>query len=138
MYTLARAARIDPFTELDRLFDGVLPRTPSFEPALDVTEDEEAFVVRAEVPGVDPESVQVTFDDGALTIRGEKRTDDAAKNGRVHRTERVYGAFVRTLRFGSAIDAENVEASHKDGVLTVRLPKEAKARARSIKVRRSE
>jgi HSP20 family protein len=140
VYTLARAPRVDPFAELDRLFDGVLaPRpTAAFDPALDVVEDEEAFVVRAEIPGVHPDDVEITLEEGTLTLRGEKKAEDAPKSGRVHRTERLHGAFTRTLRFGTGIDAEGVVATHRDGVLTVRLPKEAKSRARTIQVRRAD
>lgn len=147
MYTLARAPRLDAFAELDRLFDGFLGRAPSngsgcaadgacaFEPALEIAEDADAYLVRAELPGLAPEDVTVAFEGDALTLRGEKKPEPAGEKVRTHRSERAYGAFARTIRFPAPVDAEQVTATHRHGVLAVRLPKDAKSRARTVKVR---
>lgn len=140
MYTLSRThrcdPRLDPIAEIERLFGGVGGTEPSaFAPTLDVSEDEAAFTVRAELPGVAPDDVQVTVEDGVLSIRGEKKSETTETKGRAHRVERRFGRFERSVSFPVAIDPEAVAATHRHGVLTVRLPKDAKSRARTVQVR---
>lgn len=131
------------FPDFDRLFEDVFGRTHSlagseFAPALDVTEDDDGFHVRAEMPGVAPNEVEVSVEDGVLSIRGEKKFTETTKDGRLHRTERRYGKFVRTVQFPTAIDADRVTATHQHGVLAIHLPKHARAKARTVKIETAE
>ncbi|HUR38601.1 MAG TPA: Hsp20/alpha crystallin family protein, partial [Planctomycetota bacterium] len=95
---------------------------PSFTPALNVFEDGESIVVEAEVPGLKAGDVEVAFDNGELTLKGEKKAD-LKENVPVHRRERLYGAFARTLTLPWEIVVDKISAEMKDGVLTVTLPK---------------
>ncbi len=115
-------------------FDAAL-EPAGIEPAVDVTEDAEAYVVRAELPGVAEKDVQVSFEDGTLTIRGERRSEVETKETRAHVVERRSGSFVRSFRMPGAIAEGKVGATLKNGVLTVLLPKREEAKPRSIEVR---
>ncbi|WP_322819720.1 Hsp20/alpha crystallin family protein [Tepidiforma sp.] len=96
-----------------------------WQPRVDVAEREDAFVVHAELPGVEAKDIEVTVADGVLTLRGEKRSErEEEQEGRVYR-ERFFGSFERRLPVPETVDIEGVEASLKDGVLEVRLPKRA-------------
>lgn len=124
---------------MDRMFGDFLGTAPAtyaeFAPSLDVTETDDAYVVRAEVPGVAPADLQITVEDATLTLSGEKKADDVAKDGRWHRTERRYGRFTRSIEFPHAIDGDHVQASFKHGVVTVTLPKPEKVKARTVNVK---
>ncbi len=106
-----------------------------FAPALDVAETPDSVRVRCEIPGIDPGEVDVSVTGNTLTIRGEKKTEDEQKGENYHRIERRYGQFVRTVELPSAIDAGKVEATCRNGVLTITLPKHEAARPRSIDVK---
>ncbi len=111
---------------------------PSWSPRCDVTEREDAIVVAAELPGVQPGDMEVTVADGVLTIRGEKRSErEETAQGRAYR-ERFFGSFERSLAIPQEVDADRIEAHLKDGVLEVVLPKRAptpKEPARKIEIR---
>lgn len=97
----------------------------AWQPRVDVAEREDAFVVHAELPGVEAKDIEVTVADGVLTLRGEKRSErEEEQEGRVYR-ERFFGSFERRLPVPERVDIDRVEASLKDGVLEVRLPKRA-------------
>lgn len=106
--------------ELDRLFD---TSARVWAPALDVSEDKDSFVIRTELPGLRREDIDVSLHDGELTISGERKTEEVKEGVAVHRQERSYGKFQRTLTLPSAVQTDNVKAAYKDGVLTVTLPK---------------
>ena len=107
----------------------------SFEPVLDVTEDENAVSVRAEVPGMDPKDIHIEVDEGVLTLRGEKKEEkDEQKDGR-HWTERRYGSFARAISLPAYVDAGKVEAKYKDGVLSITLPKTEQAKPKQVEVK---
>ena len=143
--------RWDPFREMamlrdrmDRLWDDRLeaPRiwTRPFEGfglSLDIAEEEDAFIVKASVPGVDPEDVEVTLTDNVLTIKGEAREDTEIEEENYHLRERRYGSFMRSVSLPMAVLAENVEATTENGVMTLRLPKAADVKPRRIPVRTS-
>ena len=103
-------------------------------PALDVSETDEAIEVTAELPGVKPEDVDVNLSEELLTIRGEKRAEKEETKRDYHRIERSYGSFTRTVKLPASVNAEKVEATFKDGVLTIVLPKREEARTRKVKV----
>jgi HSP20 family protein len=104
-------------------------------PALDVEETDDAVIVRAELPGMQPEDFTVEATADRLTIRGEKRLEREHRGRSFYRLERRYGAFVRTVPLPSQVNPDRVEASYSDGVLTVTLPKTEAAKARRIDVR---
>jgi HSP20 family protein len=128
-------------TGLDRLFDemtrdfGLIAPAPladaGFDPAFDVSEAEGAWTVRAELPGVAPEEVEVSVTGNVLTIRGEKKQESQP----LGRSERRYGKFVRALEFPTDLDGGKVEARSKNGVLTVTLPKAEASRPKTVAVK---
>ena len=106
----------------------------SWAPALDLSETDEAFRVVMEIPGVDPNAIEVSFEAGNLVIRGEKQRDLTSDKNGYQRVERSYGSFERDVRVGAPVDAEKIAADCHDGVLTITLPKAASARARKISI----
>lgn len=136
-------------TEMDRLFEnftgrfGVMPFFPSrFDtslslpsPAVDITEEEGAFKVSAEVPGMEEKDVEVSLSGDTLTIKGEKRQEREEKGDNLYLSERSYGAFQRSFSLPENVDREKIEASFAKGVLTVTLPKSAKAAPKKIEVK---
>jgi HSP20 family protein len=99
-----------------------------FTPAIDIVEDEEAFVLRVELPGMRAEDVTVSFDDHVLTIRGERMLENA-EGGAFHRRERSYGAFCRAFALPDRVDGSEAIAVMAEGVLTLRVPKREPASA---------
>jgi HSP20 family protein len=109
----------------------------SWTPPIDVYETDDRYVIAAELPGLARDQIELALEDARLTIRGQ-RIDRTASSGNVihfHQVERGHGAFARTFEFGSKIDTEAVSADLTNGVLTVTLPKAARAPARKIEVR---
>jgi len=109
--------------------------TAAWTPAVDVFEDRDAVKLVAELPGVKSEDVKISLENQTLTVRGEKRQVAEEKTERVHRYERTYGAFERTFALPGTVDADRIEASFADGLLTVTLPKVERARPRQIEIR---
>jgi len=97
------------------------------KPRLDETDDEKAFHVKIELPGMDQEDVDITLSDGLLTIRGEKKQEEEEKGKDFYRSERTCGSFRRTLPLPVEVDESRIEASFKKGVLSIELPKTAEA-----------
>jgi HSP20 family protein len=104
-------------------------------PALDVFEEKDELVVKAELPGMEKDNVEVNLTDHTLTIKGEKKKEEEVKEEKYYRSERSYGSFVRTLQLPADVQADKVKASFKNGVLEVRLPKTEEAKAKEIKVK---
>ena len=126
--------------EIDRLFDAPLTelaRASQFlsgaAPAVDVYEDKENFVVKAELPGMKKEDIDVSLHDGSLSISGE-RNEEKVENGEVYRSERYFGRFQRTVALPASVNAAQIKAQYKDGVLTVTLPKAEEAKPKQIDV----
>ena len=104
-------------------------------PAVDIYEtDQHEVVLKAELPEVKREDINITFENGVLTIRGERKYDDDVKRDNFQRIERHYGAFTRSFTLPATIDASRISANHKDGVLTIRLPQHDAARPKQIQV----
>jgi HSP20 family protein len=103
-------------------------------PPVDVTEDEQAVRVTAEVPGVRPEAVNIRLENNVLTIRGEKAQEERREGQRAQRYERVYGTFERSFTVPGTVDTEHIAATCEHGVLAIMLPKIEKARSRAITV----
>ena len=91
-------------------------------------------MIKAEIPGMNKDDIDITVENFLLTIRGEKKTEQAVKDEQFHRVERSYGAFTRSFALPHTVDSNNVQAEYKDGVLTVKLPIREEAKPRQIKV----
>ncbi len=107
----------------------------TWNPAVDVYEDEDKLVVKAELPGVEKENISVDLQNGMLTIKAERRCENEEKDGRTfYRKEMTYGSFTRSLSLPQDVVAENVKAEHTNGVLTVEVPKPEARKPKQIKV----
>jgi HSP20 family protein len=140
-----RRLETDPFGELsqdiDRIFDGFLGdwsgrmnlldrQLRSFMPEVDVTETDKEFRVTVELPGMNEKDLKVTFADGSLTIKGEKREEHEEEKGDHYHSERQFGAFERTIPLPSEVNPDEAKASFKNGVLKITLPKTEEARSK--------
>ncbi len=106
---------------------------PSY-PAINVWTNEDSAVVSAELPGIEPGEIDISVEDDALTVRGERRPDEE-EGATYHRRERRYGSFVRTFRLPFRVAADQVEATFKNGVLNIVLPRAEEERPKKISVR---
>ena len=104
-------------------------------PAVDVFEDKNDIVVKAELPGIEKNNVEVNLTDHMLTIKGEKKKEEETKEENYYRSERSYGSFLRTVELPKDVHADKVKAAFKNGILEVRLPKTEEAKAKEIKVK---
>jgi HSP20 family protein len=107
----------------------------AWAPAVDISERKDGYLVTAELPGVKTDDVEITFEDGLLTIQGERHSAHDAAGEKVHRSERRYGAFRRSITLPSHVASDKIEASAQDGVLQVLVPKAKEVQAKRIKVR---
>jgi HSP20 family protein len=105
-----------------------------FSPAFDVSETDDEYIVRAELPGVDAKDVEVNLTGNVVTVRGEKKEEHTEKAENVHRVERTFGTFSRSFTLPGNVREENVKANFKDGVLTLKLPKHETAKKKTIKI----
>lgn len=124
---------------LDHFFTGA-PRlrreaAEGWQVQIDVTETEDAFVVNAEVPGIDPAELEISVQGDVLILAGEKRSEETKTEGPATYTERRYGSFRREIPLRSEVDAAEAAADHKNGVVTIRLPKAVAVRPRRIEVK---
>jgi HSP20 family protein len=92
-------------------------------------------VVKAEVPGMDPKHIDISLSDGVLTIKGEKKEEKEEKEANYHLVERSYGAFSRSIRLPSEVQSDKINASYKNGVLKITLPKSEEAKKKEIKIK---
>jgi HSP20 family protein len=123
---------------LNRMFDRVRGGESGLSgwmPPVDIFEDEhQRVVIRAELPGMKREDIQVTVENGTLTISGERQAAQEIRHDRFHRLERSYGRFSRSFTLPATLDASRAEASCQDGVLTVAVPSREEAKPKQIKV----
>lgn len=149
--------RYEPFREMttlsramDRMFDRMMGESLFDMPtlwqqgdersnglALDVAEQDDKFIVKASVPGINPEDIEVTLNEGVLTIKGETKEDHEVKEENYHLRERHFGSFMRRIALPSNVDAEHVEATNENGVLTLTLPKAENVKPRRIEVKKT-
>jgi HSP20 family protein len=104
-------------------------------PAVDVFEEKDDIVVKAEIPGMDKDNIEVHLMDHTLTLKGEKKKEEEVKEENYYRSERSYGSFFRTVELPKDVHADMVKATFKNGVLEVRMPKTEEAKAKEIKVK---
>ena len=120
-------------SRMNRLFEGG-SEARLWAPAVDITENEHEIVLEAELPGMKKEEIDVQLNGDTLTLRGERKIESSEKGEQYHRVERQYGAWQRSFQIEIPIDAQNVNADYKDGVLTVRLPKAEEVKPRQIAI----
>ena len=106
-----------------------------WSPKLDFSETKDAFVVKAEIPGIEPKEIEVTLEGQMLTVKGEKKQEKEEKDEQYYRVERSYGSFMRSVRLPATVDGSKVTAAFKNGVLTVTLPKAPGAKGNVIPVK---
>ena len=129
--------------EIDRMFDDVFGNTinesrTAWAPAVDIREDDKELTILAELPGIKPEQVEVTCDNGVLTVRGEKsETRKEGDERRYHLVERSYGSFARSFQLPQGVDESKIEAGFENGVLLVRIPKAALPQPKRIQINAS-
>lgn len=117
----------DPLKIFDDIWEGTqMPAMPAFK--VDISEDEEAFHIEAEMPGLTKEDITLGVEEDVLTIKGERKKETEEKKKNYHRVERTYGSFSRSFNLGELIDQEKIEASFENGILHVNLPKAQEVR----------
>jgi HSP20 family protein len=141
--------RWDPFAdmadlrrEMDQVFGDFFGRTPSkmaateaiWSPLVDIHETKDSFQLKAELPGVKQEDIQVSVEGDALTLKGERKRETEVKEDQYHRIERSYGRFERVILLPSVVDPDRVKATYGDGVLEIQLPKREEAKPKEVKV----
>jgi HSP20 family protein len=141
---MASVVRWDPFRdvmalrhEVDRLFGRTLGEGAGaavWTPAVDVFDTKDAIVLKAELPGMKPEDIDIEVDENVLTVKGERRFEDRLEDGRYYRLERSYGHFSRSLTLPQGVRGDSIEARFDHGVLEVRVPKAEEVRPRKIAV----
>ncbi|PIV21314.1 MAG: molecular chaperone [Deltaproteobacteria bacterium CG_4_8_14_3_um_filter_45_9] len=104
-------------------------------PSLDIAETKNELVVKCEIPGMDPKDIDISLSDGMLTIKGEKKQEREEKEADYHLVERSYGAFTRSIRLPAEVQSDKINASYKNGVLKITLPKSEEAKKKEIKIR---
>ena len=109
-----------------------------FTPAIDIVENDDAVVIKADVPGLDPKDIDVSISGQTLTIKGEKCEESEDKEKGYYRSERRYGAFTRTVALPSNVDADKIKADCKKGVLTITLPKVESEKPKRISIKSEE
>jgi HSP20 family protein len=143
---MAMLTRWDPWREMNRaqeemgrlLDDRFVVRAGEslgWTPATDIYEDEEGLSLKFELAGVEPKDVDIRFENGVLTIKGERKLEKEETKENYHRVELSYGAFNRSFSLPPTVDADKIEAKSKSGLLVVSLPKKAEAKPKSIQVK---
>ena len=128
-------------TEMDRFWDtflfgrpqkGGVEETVEWLPAIDLTETKNEFVVNAEIPGMEPDEIEISLSEGMLTIKGEKKQE---KEENYHLIERRFGSLVRSIPLSRGVESDKISASYKDGILRITLPKSKKAKKKVVKIK---
>ena len=139
--------RWDPFQEMlnlrrtvDRLFDNASPDHEWGQPtmwglAIDVVENKDEFIVKASVPGINPDDLDISYADDSLTIKGEIKSDNEVKENQYHFRERRFGSFARSISLPTKIKGDAIEASYQNGVVTLRLPKAEEVKPKRIAIK---
>ena len=139
--------RWDPFQEMlnlrrtvDRLFDNVSTDHELAQPSLwglavDVVENKDDFIIKASVPGINPDDLDISYADDTLTIKGEIKSDNEVKENQYHLRERRYGSFTRSISLPTKIKGDAIEASYQNGVITLRLPKAEEVKPKRIAIK---
>lgn len=130
--------------EMDRLWEEFFgPSRRAFEPlfaetwtpAIDVSETADKVTVKAEVPGIEPKDIEISMVGDTLTIKGEKKAEREEKGESYHLVERSYGSFSRSIRMPAPVDPDKIEATYKNGILTITCPKKEEVKPKAIEVK---
>ena len=141
---LSLIPRTNRFLPSRSLFDGffedwdapaLFREDSTWVPAFDITENEKEYVATAELPGIDAKELDITYTDGVLTVKGEKKQENEEKGDNFHRIERRYGSFHRSFRIPGEVKSDKVDANFKDGVLKLTLPKAEESKPKKIEVK---
>ncbi len=144
---MAMLTRWYPFHELTRVRDEMsralgeeqllfrAGESVGWTPACDIYEDGEEIVVHAELAGVEPKDVEIRFENGVLTLKGERKMEKEDERENYHRLEMSYGTFTRAFSLPATIDSEKIRAESKQGLLLIHLPKKPEAKPKSIQVK---
>ncbi len=130
-------------SEMDRLWDeyfgsgrrALQPLEEAWMPAVDISETSDKITVKAEIPGMEAKDIDISMVGDTLTIKGEKKAEREEKDENFHLVERTYGSFSRSMKLPAAVDADKVEATYKNGVLTVVLPKKEEVKPKTIEIK---
>jgi HSP20 family protein len=138
----------DPFSdlwdlrsEMNRIFDTFFGRpiertfARGWHPAVDIYEEKDHYIVKAELPGVKQDDIKILLTDSTLTLRGERKSEHEEKHEGYHRLERAYGEFQRSFQLPTEVDADKIKATYKDGILEIEIPKSEKAKPREISIK---
>jgi len=129
--------------EMDRLFDRFfeswplrgLAETGRWMPSVDVSETEKELIVRAELPGMDPKEIDISMSGNVLTIKGERKHEREEKKENFHMVERSSGSFSRSIQLPAEVKAEKIQATYKDGILSISMPKTKAEAVKKIEVK---
>ena len=128
--------------EIDRLFEDTFGRGEggtTFTPAVDIRENQNELTLDVELPGLNPEDVEITAENGVLTIRGDKQTErKEGDDSRYHIVERSYGSFLRSFQLPQGLDESRIEAMYNNGILSIQIPKSALAQPKKIQIKSGE
>ena len=108
--------------------------TRTWAPPVDIYENGDNLVLKAELPGINPDDVEIRVEDNTLYLKGERKSEKEVKEQNYHRVERSYGTFARSFSLPNSVDADKVAANYKDGVLTLTMPKKEEAKPKTIKI----
>lgn len=130
-------------SEMDRLWDEYFgagrrafrPLEEEWLPAVDISESEDKITVKAEIPGMEAKDIDISMSGDTLTIKGEKKTEKEEKEENYHVVERSYGSFRRSMKLPAVVNADKVDATYKNGVLTVVLPKKEEVKPKAIEIK---
>jgi HSP20 family protein len=112
----------------------IAPRTSSFEPRIEIKENDSDFAITAELPGLNKDDFKLTVENDHLTLEGEKKVEHEDKNDGYYRSERSYGAFKRTFRLTNSVDKKNIKADYKIGILVITVPKSKEAKPKAVEI----
>lgn len=140
---------VSPFDDLEKYFDtlfrnpfsmAVTPRmnlgkVPVLSPAVDIYDEENEIVIKAEVPGIGKDDIEISINKNVLTISGEKKLESKVEEKDYHRIERSYGSFSRSFRLPEDVDVDKAKADFKDGVLEIRVPRTEETQAKKIEIK---
>jgi len=129
--------------EIDRLFDRFFDWRPSifrsedsrWVPSVDISETSKDVIIKAEVPGMEPKDIQVSISGNVLTIQGEKKDEKEEKAENVHRVERTYGSFYRSIQLPAEVEPDKADAKYKNGILKLKLPKTKEESVKKIEIK---
>ena len=131
---------------MERMFDEMVgrglwrpsedrPLRGTWVPAVNILEREDAMVITADLPGLKAEDVEVTVEEGILSIRGERKLEETSEGETYHRVERMYGVFERTFTLPNSVDVDKIDARFSNGEMVLTLPKREESKPRSVKIK---